>query len=247
MPIFERIMVAAGNVALCSALSNVAHAQTTGDQTGSIALGARGGFSADSPTLRTQPQDRPENAFGYTMGAGMASDYIYRGVTLSDHQPAVGAVFEARYGNFYGGSTITSVKLPPPVPTIGNLSLAPTKSSRSRCGSRPGLATRRTFQTPARGANTPPPVSASTFQRRKSCKAYPPRLPQAPVISGLATNRRRWADSPCRPTRIGMPVLLSRAIAFIWTCVTTIRTFPGRAVSFSRAIQTPDPGDALIL
>ena len=112
MPIFERIMVAAGNVALCSALSNVAHAQTTGDQTGSIALGARGGFSADSPTLRTQPQDRPENAFGYTMGAGMASDYIYRGVTLSDHQPAVGAVFEARYGNFYGGSTITSVKLP---------------------------------------------------------------------------------------------------------------------------------------
>src|SRR5258708_11824391 len=112
MPIFERIMVAAGNVALCSALSNVAHAQTIGDQTGSIALGARGGFSADSPTLRTQPQDRPEKAFGYTMGAGMASDYIYRGVTLSDHQPAVGAVFEARYGNFYGGSTITSVKLP---------------------------------------------------------------------------------------------------------------------------------------
>src|SRR5260370_20034879 len=86
MPIFERIMVAAGNVALCCVLSNVAQAQTTGDQTGSIALGARGGFSADSPTLRTQPQDRPENAFGYTMGAGMASDYIYRGVTLSDHR-----------------------------------------------------------------------------------------------------------------------------------------------------------------
>jgi hypothetical protein len=89
----------------------VAHAQTTGDQTGSISLGARGGFSADSPT-RTQPQDHQENAFGFTMGAGMASDYIYRGVTLSDHQPAVGAVFEARFGNFYGGSTITGVKLP---------------------------------------------------------------------------------------------------------------------------------------
>lgn len=112
MPILERIMVAVGNAALCCALSNVAHAQTTGDQTGSIALGARGGFSADSPTARTQPQDHQENAFGYTMGAGMASDYIYRGVTLSDHQPAVGAVFEARFGNFYGGSTITSVKLP---------------------------------------------------------------------------------------------------------------------------------------
>jgi hypothetical protein len=108
MPIFERIMLAVGNVALCCALSNVAHAQTTSDQTGSISLGARGGFSADSSTLRTQP----ENGFEYTMGAGMASDYIYRGVTLSDHQPAVGAVFEARFGNFYGGSTITSVKLP---------------------------------------------------------------------------------------------------------------------------------------
>src|ERR1700692_2415351 len=112
MPIFERIMVAVGNAALCSVLSSVVHAQTTSAQTGSIALGARGGFSADTRTLPTQPQDRPENAFEYTMGAGMASDYIYRGVTLSDHQPAVGAAFEARFGNFYGGSTITSVKLP---------------------------------------------------------------------------------------------------------------------------------------
>jgi len=112
MPIFERIMVAVGNAALCSALSSVAYAQTTSEQTGSIALGARGGFSADSRTQRTQPQGGPENAFEYTIGAGMASDYIYRGVTLSDHQPAVGAVFEARFGTFYGGSTITSVKLP---------------------------------------------------------------------------------------------------------------------------------------
>jgi uncharacterized protein (TIGR02001 family) len=119
MAILERIMFAVGIAALGSALSvlGVAHAQTTGDQAGSIALGARGGFSAASRTLQTQPQDRPEqdrpeNAFGYSMGAGVASDYIYRGVTLSDHQPAVGAAFEARFGNFYGGSTITSVKLP---------------------------------------------------------------------------------------------------------------------------------------
>jgi uncharacterized protein (TIGR02001 family) len=114
MPILERIMVAVGIAALCSSLSilGVAHAQTTSVQAGSIALGAKGGFSADSRTLGTQPQDRPESAFGYTMAAGVASDYIYRGVTLSDHQPAVGAAFEARFGNFYGGSTITSVKLP---------------------------------------------------------------------------------------------------------------------------------------
>jgi hypothetical protein len=114
MAIFERIMVAVGIAALCSGLSmlGVAQAQTTSEQAGSIALGARGGFSVDSRTVGAQPQDRPENAFGYTMGAGTASDYIYRGVTLSDHRPAVGAAFEARFGNFYGGSTITSVKLP---------------------------------------------------------------------------------------------------------------------------------------
>jgi hypothetical protein len=97
MQIAERIMVAVGIAALCSARSilGITHAQTTSDQVGSIALGAKGGFSADSRTLQTQPQDRPENAFGYTLSAGAASDYIYRGVTLSDHQPAVGAAFEA--------------------------------------------------------------------------------------------------------------------------------------------------------
>ncbi|WP_454632382.1 TorF family putative porin [Bradyrhizobium cenepequi] len=114
MSILERIMVAVGIAALSSPLSmsGAAHAQTTGDQAGSIALGAKGGFSAGFQTLQTQPQGRPEDAFGYSMGAGMASDYIYRGVTLSGHQPAVGAAFEARFGSFYGRSTITSVKLP---------------------------------------------------------------------------------------------------------------------------------------
>src|SRR6478672_611627 len=114
MPTFERTMVAVGIAALWSAASasGLAHAQTSSEQPGSIALGAKGGFSAGSRTLQAPSADRPENAFGYTVAAGMASDYIYRGVTLSSHQPAVGAAFEARFGNFYGGSTITSVKLP---------------------------------------------------------------------------------------------------------------------------------------
>ena len=41
-----------------------------------------------------------------------ASDYIYRGVTLSDHKPAVGTAIEAALGPFYAGATFTSVKLP---------------------------------------------------------------------------------------------------------------------------------------
>jgi len=43
---------------------------------------------------------------------GVASDYIYRGVTLSDRKPAVGAALEATYGQFYAGVTMASVRLP---------------------------------------------------------------------------------------------------------------------------------------
>jgi uncharacterized protein (TIGR02001 family) len=91
---------------------HVMYAQTSGDQAGSpVSLGARGGFTIDR-TPGAAPESTAEQGFAYTFAAGMASDYIYRGVTLSAHQPAVGAAFEARFGSFYVGSTITSVKLP---------------------------------------------------------------------------------------------------------------------------------------
>jgi uncharacterized protein (TIGR02001 family) len=116
MPIIKHVLAAIRLAALwfaCST-SSVAYAQASGDQaaTGSIPLGARGGVSADFRTEGTQPQEHADDAFGYNLGAGIASDYIYRGVTLSDHQPAMGAAFEARFGKFYAGSTITSVILP---------------------------------------------------------------------------------------------------------------------------------------
>jgi uncharacterized protein (TIGR02001 family) len=50
--------------------------------------------------------------FEFSARAGFASDYIYRGVTLSDHKPAVGAGLEAMFGLFYAGATVTSVNLP---------------------------------------------------------------------------------------------------------------------------------------
>lgn len=87
-------------------------AQASPDQAGSsISLGARGGISADRTQSAVLESTKGEGV-AYTFAAGMASDYIYRGVTLSAHQPAVGAAFEARFGSFYAGSTITSVKLP---------------------------------------------------------------------------------------------------------------------------------------
>ncbi|MGB6860493.1 MAG: TorF family putative porin, partial [Pseudolabrys sp.] len=46
------------------------------------------------------------------MRAGFASDYMYRGTTLSDHKPAVGAAMEATFAQFYAGVSVASVKLP---------------------------------------------------------------------------------------------------------------------------------------
>jgi uncharacterized protein (TIGR02001 family) len=63
--------------------------------------------AARSPTLRERLGD-----IELSFRAGLASDYIYRGTTLSDRGPAVGAGFEAVLRQFYVGGTIASVKLP---------------------------------------------------------------------------------------------------------------------------------------
>jgi uncharacterized protein (TIGR02001 family) len=64
----------------------------------------------------------------------MASDYIYRGVTLSDRGPAAGANFETAFDKLYASITVASVKLPTDPsaeisfaaglrPTLGNIEL----------------------------------------------------------------------------------------------------------------------------
>jgi uncharacterized protein (TIGR02001 family) len=57
-----------------------------------------------------------------TLQAGIASDYIYRGTTLSDRQPAVGAAIEFAFAQFYAGATAASVKLPTQPAMEGTLS-----------------------------------------------------------------------------------------------------------------------------
>ena len=52
------------------------------------------------------------NELEFSARAGAATDYIYRGTTLSDHGPAAGAAFEARFGQLYAGTTVATVKLP---------------------------------------------------------------------------------------------------------------------------------------
>jgi uncharacterized protein (TIGR02001 family) len=96
-----------GLVALCLMLSTAdpAHAQAPGSS-GAIGLGSRGWSSADIS------HGTSVNELEFSARAGLASDYIYRGVTLSDHAPAAGAAFEARFSQLYAGTTVATVNLP---------------------------------------------------------------------------------------------------------------------------------------
>jgi hypothetical protein len=89
-------------------------AQTNdGNAGGSINVGGRAGVAVEAPPRTVSAQDHALAPLEFSASGGFATDYIYRGTTLSDHGPAVGAVFEATaFDLFYLGSTITSVKLP---------------------------------------------------------------------------------------------------------------------------------------
>jgi uncharacterized protein (TIGR02001 family) len=75
-------------------------------QSGSISLGGRG-WAARAPASETRT-----NTLEFSAKAGGATDYIYRGTTLSDRKPAAGAAIEAAYAWLYAGATVASVKLP---------------------------------------------------------------------------------------------------------------------------------------
>ncbi len=49
---------------------------------------------------------------GMTFGTQLASDYNYRGYTLSDHLPSVSAYFEATYGVLFAGVDADTVRMP---------------------------------------------------------------------------------------------------------------------------------------
>ena len=78
---------------------------------GAIGLGNRG-WSAAEVNRATPLEGRAPAELEFGARAGVASDYIYRGTTLSAHQPAAGAAFEARFNQLYAGATVASVKLP---------------------------------------------------------------------------------------------------------------------------------------
>jgi uncharacterized protein (TIGR02001 family) len=77
-----------------------------------IALGTRPGVAPGAEVVTPSAQERRGDSLELSARAGFTTDYIYRGVTLSDHKPAVGAGLEATLGLLYLGTTFASVNLP---------------------------------------------------------------------------------------------------------------------------------------
>jgi len=88
------------------------HAQVTPENAGGSNIDARVAFAPQPPSPPAPARDRPESPVEFGFRAGFASDYIFRGVTLSAHEPAAGAALEAAVGMFYAGGTVATVKLP---------------------------------------------------------------------------------------------------------------------------------------
>lgn len=75
-----------------------------------IDLGGRG---LAPPEATSQEASKDENeGLKFSAKAGVASDYVYRGTTLSDHKPALGAAIEATFARFYAWTTAATVRLP---------------------------------------------------------------------------------------------------------------------------------------
>jgi uncharacterized protein (TIGR02001 family) len=62
-----------------------------------LAMTAGASFAADMPLKAVPPAPAPFNPWDVAFGAGVMSDYIFRGVTQSNHNPSVTAYFEPRY------------------------------------------------------------------------------------------------------------------------------------------------------
>jgi uncharacterized protein (TIGR02001 family) len=95
---------------LAALVSGVA-AESAGNNTvTAIDVASRGGLAP--PYRGTALTGNLVGPLEFNVRAGLASDYIFRGVTLTNHNPVVGAGAEAAFGLCYAGATVASVQLP---------------------------------------------------------------------------------------------------------------------------------------
>src|SRR2546429_9416768 len=75
-------------------------------------------LAADMKTKAAAPPE-PPNPWDVAFGGGITSDYIFRGITQSNHRPSVAAYFEPRYNvtkdlQYYVGIASESISFPNP-------------------------------------------------------------------------------------------------------------------------------------
>lgn len=74
-------------------------------------------LSADLKALKAPPPPAPPSPWDVAFGASLNSDYIFRGITQSNHKPSVNAYFEPRYNvtkdlQLYIGTAGSSISFP---------------------------------------------------------------------------------------------------------------------------------------
>ena len=75
-------------------------------------------LAADMPVKAiAPPPPAPFNPWDFAFGSGIMNDYIFRGITQSDHKPSVAAYFEPRYNvnkdlQLYIGTSAESISFP---------------------------------------------------------------------------------------------------------------------------------------
>ena len=74
-------------------------------------------LAADLKLKAPPPPAPPPNPWDVAFGAGIQSDYIFRGITQSNHKPSVNAYFEPRYNitpylQLYAGVAGNSISFP---------------------------------------------------------------------------------------------------------------------------------------
>src|SRR6201997_2738277 len=79
-----------------------------------LVVSGRPGLAADLPVKAKAPPPAPFDPWDIAFGGGIVSDYVFRGVTQSNHQPSVAAYFEPRYNvnkdlQLYVGTSAESI------------------------------------------------------------------------------------------------------------------------------------------
>jgi hypothetical protein len=79
-----------------------------------LAVTAGSAFAADMPLKAIAPPPAPFDPWDLAFGAGIMNDYVFRGVTQSNHMPSVTTYFEPRYNvskdlQLYVGTSFESI------------------------------------------------------------------------------------------------------------------------------------------